>query len=124
MIITASFIWHVFFIIIGLLIQIGIMKCIYRSSKRVSHSWDDLIDIDDESNRMYSNKDSNGIETKFLRLNSEDEESLDENIEFDTRKLLKTSRNIKDEINMIKVNETSITSSVTSGVDSKNSYSS
>lgn len=123
MIITASFIWHLFFIIIGLIIEICFIKYLYRSSKWLSHNWDDLIDIDDEAGRVYSNKDHNGIETKFLRLNSDDEDSVDENIEFDTRKLLKSSTNHRDNIKMKNVKENSASSSTTSGLDSKNSYS-
>lgn len=123
MIITASFIWHLFFIIIGLIIEICIVKYLYRSSKWISHNWDDLIDIDDEADRVYSNKDHNGIETKFLRLNSDDEDSVDENIEFDTRKLLKSSKSNRDNIKMKNVKENSVNSSTTSGLDSKNSYS-
>jgi len=120
MVVTATFMWHVFFIIIGLLIQIGVMKWLYRSSKRIAYAWDELIEIDEELNRVHVNLDQNDVETKFLRINSEDEESLDENVEFDTRKLLKSSK--KELIKMDNINEASITSS-TSGVDSKNSYS-
>lgn len=116
MVITATFMWHVFFIVSGLIVQICVMKWMYKSSKFIARRWDELIDIDEELNRDHTNLDQNGIENKFLRINSDDEESLDENIEFDTRKLISPPR--KEYV----IAETSITSS-TSGVESKNSYS-
>jgi hypothetical protein len=125
MLITASFVWHAFFILIGLIVQIWILKCFYRSSKRISHNWDDLIDIDNEADRqsVCLNKDYNGIETKFLRLNSEDEFSENENVEFDSMKLLKTTN--KNTTKVKNLSETSgnssIHSSITSNIDSKNS---
>ena len=63
------------------------------------------------------------MKTKFLRLNSEDEFSENENVEFDSMKLLKTTN--KNTTKVKNLSETSgnssIHSSITSNIDSKNS---
>lgn len=86
MIITMSFCWHIFFIIVGLLCQLWIIKRAY-ASKRVSIEWDELMIIDSIHNRessMTVNKSINHGEetTQFTRLLSEDDESGDEKVEF------------------------------------------
>lgn len=86
MIITMAFCWHIMLIMVGLLIQMSIVKRIYASSRRVSIEWDELLVIDDINNRPEVTSATDGSETKFLRLLSEDE-SGDEKIEFDSMKM-------------------------------------
>ena len=66
----------------GLLIQLWLVKRIYSSSKRVSIEWDELLVIDDINSRPHVLSVNDGSETKFLRLLSDDEK-----IEFDSNKL-------------------------------------
>ena len=110
MTITMNFCWHVLLIIIGLLIQLGIVKKIYYSSNRVAERWDEMILIDELNSEQYTTKIHNGIEAKFLSLNSDDEEggSQDEHIEYESANLLyKPSENKTNQIKMNKiVNET------------------
>ena len=87
MIITMSFCWHLMLIVIGLLIQLWLVKCVYGSSKRLRNTLDDLLIADDRtatSSRMPRQA------NKFMSLKSEDEESdaNDENVTFDTMRLL------------------------------------
>ena len=84
--ITMAFCWHIMIIMVGLLIQLAIVKRIYASSRRVSIEWDELLVIDDINNRPVMSSANDGSETKFLRLLSEDE-SGDEKIEFDSMKM-------------------------------------
>ena len=120
MTVTVLFCWHFLLILIGLFIQLGVMKRIYRNSKRVANDWDELIIIDDE---LYGDNNRKISEPKFLTINSEDEDSIDENIEFDSTKLIKSTKDTKikmsDLVNGNQKSPSSISSS-TSGNYSNN----
>jgi hypothetical protein len=128
MTITMSYCWHAILIVSGLIIQLLIMQRIYGSSKKIANEWDELIIIDHDNNsgsnalnvHAYITSD-NGVETKFLSVNSDEENSDDERIEFDTTKLIKQN---KENVKMIrldeKANSPSSSSSSTSGNYSAN----
>jgi hypothetical protein len=50
MIITASFIWHLFFILMSVILELLILQCLYRSSNKTRRSWDVLFTIDNDEN--------------------------------------------------------------------------
>ena len=85
-----AFCWHIMLIMVGLGLQLWLIKRIYSTSKRVSIEWDELLIIDDINSRPHMNS-NDGSETKFLRLLSDDE-SGDEKIEFDSMKLEETNK--------------------------------
>ena len=93
MTITVSYAWHVILIATGLLIQLGIIKRVYKGSKRMAAIMDQLIMIDDMnsyvSQPVKDVKDYDASETKFLNLHTDD--SGDERIEFDTTSLIRPS---------------------------------
>jgi hypothetical protein len=111
MTVTTTFCWHVMFIIIGLLVELAIIRRMYRKSKYMQNQWDELIlidsinnneendDFDGTSSRLgkYSqlNEPTNMETTKFLNnLNSDDE--LNERVEFDMRNKYKSSNGKND----------------------------
>ena len=89
-----SFCWHIFFILIGLLLQIWLIKCVYDSSKRIANKWDELLIVDDDVPLM-ANKVSRGESrtdetTKFLRY-SDEEDTGEENVTFDSMRHFKNN---------------------------------
>ena len=132
MIVTMSFCWHVILIFVGLLIQLGIIKCIYKRCRYVSDQWDELIAIDEANHSPYGarlrmgfselvqhddNDCMNMTETaKFLSgLNSEDDN--DERVEFDTNtRMIKTKHAMNSVVGAaVKSTPSSNASSTTSG---------
>lgn len=107
MLITGSFCWHAFFIIIGLIMQLSVMQCLYRSSYKIRTYFDSLTEID-ELNNMYDphdefgdNGNSNDIKitghkNTYFSLVSDD----DEDIQFDTAKLLPKSNDREQRIQL------------------------
>lgn len=110
MTVTASFCWHIFFIMSGLLIQLAVMKSLYNKSQRVRSHFERLIEIDDieEGRSCYEKNDE---ETKFFTLISDED---DDNIEFDSTELRLKNSQEKTKLNY------SENSSSTSGNHSAN----
>jgi hypothetical protein len=107
MTVTSSYCWHILLIIAGLSIQLIIMKRLYKSSKRIQSTWDELILIDD-MNQEYQNTQSNSIQQHhFLPLNSDDDDSNDEQVEFDGTALLRKENSEKIKMSTMIMNETS-----------------
>jgi hypothetical protein len=106
MTITMSYAWHVMLIIIGLLIQLAIIKKLYASSKFFAEQWDELVVIDEAANDCAVTRVLDSTETtKFLSLNTDDEDSADEKVHFDTTRLIKTEElNENDKKDNIKMN--------------------
>jgi hypothetical protein len=101
MTVTTTFCWHIMLIMFGLLVELIIIKRIYRKSEYMQNQWDELIiidsmnnhddcdDFDDSTTRLskyrHLNETSNMEMTNFLNnLNSDDEQN--EKVEFDMRK--------------------------------------
>jgi hypothetical protein len=92
MIITASYCWHVFLTLIFLLVELWIVKIIYRLFKNISIEMDDLIDIElqkDESDKDYTRLNNYDTKNKRLTLNNQDEDSNDELVMFQNNKINK-----------------------------------
>ncbi len=100
----------------------------------LANQWDELIYIDEEntssqfatSKQLYTSfKNSDESETRFLRINSEDEEEendsmMDEKIEFDKTKMMTVKRVLNEDLdtgdaNTKKTSGSSSSSSTTSG---------
>lgn len=72
MIITASYCWHIFALVIFLILELWIVKLIYNASKSYANDMDELIDLELQH-------DSKKIDYKQLRFyESRSKESLDE----------------------------------------------
>jgi hypothetical protein len=93
---TVAFCWHAMVILTFLLVQQLLVKRMYRTR---ATAWDELIYID-EVNAVArvirgNNGTASGGEARFLFMNSEesrdeeDENSLDENVEFDATRMQK-----------------------------------
>jgi hypothetical protein len=129
---TMSFCWHALLIAAALLVQLITVGWLYRSVTRLADQWDELIYIDEERSRsakhLYTTckmmgNNSDESETRFLRVNSDDEDefSLDEKIEFDkTAKLL--NEEMGAETGRKENGAGSSSSSTTSGNFSNGSY--
>ena len=92
MTITMIYCWHLMLIMLGLIIELFIIKRMYSCSRVVASQWDEMIVIDD-NNRSYITTDAQGHEAKFLALNSDDDDSNDEHVEFDGTKTNKIKMN-------------------------------
>lgn len=80
-----SFAWHIFFILVGLLLQMWLIKCVYASSKTLSNKWDELL-IDNNDRTLFNNRNAS-----LLRSNNDDDDddnSANENVTFDTMRLI------------------------------------
>jgi hypothetical protein len=90
----------------GLSVQLAIMKRLYKSSKRIQITWDELILIDD-MNQDYQSSQSNPMnQHRFLPLNSDDDDD-DEQIQFDGAALLRKDHSEQIQMNSMILSETS-----------------
>lgn len=122
MLITGSYCWHLIFIIAGMLLQIGVMKSLYRTSAKFRSYFDRLIEVDayfilDDERDYMTRSFKADEENKYFTLVSDD----DEDVQFDSTKLLMKSREHNNDIKLEKYkdNEPSESSS-TSGNHSSN----
>jgi hypothetical protein len=87
MIITMSFIWHIFAIIAFLIIQIWSMKCVYYCLKRNTSQFDELLMSDELKNEIFNEHKGDIAQViKFDRLMNEGE-SENEKEKFNSLKL-------------------------------------
>ena len=96
-----SFAWHIFFIFMGLLIQMWLIKCVYASSKTLSNKWDELLIVNDRVihyNLSNSSLKATGETTNFLKRNNlhgdDDDDDGDENVTFDTQQLINNKHSL------------------------------
>jgi hypothetical protein len=94
--ITSIYCWHILLISIGLLLQFFVIKLVLLKASRNSNPYffPELM-TDNENHNEYFNKNIKNSELKFLRIESDDEDSTNDNVEYDGTKLI-PRKNIKN----------------------------